>query len=64
MIFAHCAMLQASRAGVGPFCQVDSENDWPVRPLMQLDSTDLRPTCYMAALGRHFPFNCCCQGGR
>ena len=48
---------------VGPVCQVDSENNWPVRPLMQLDSTDLRPMCYMAALGRHFTFNCCCQGG-
>ena len=48
---------------VGPVCQLDSENNWPVRPLMQVDNTDLRPMCYMAALGRHFTFNCCCQGG-
>ena len=34
-----------------------------IRPLMQVDGTDLRPMCYMAALGRHFTFNCCCQGG-
>ena len=30
--------------GVGPFCQLDSENNWPVRPVMQVDGTDLRPT--------------------
>jgi len=28
--------------GEGPFCQLDSENKWPVRPLMQFDSPDLR----------------------
>ena len=24
--------------GVGPFCQFDSENNWPVRSLMQVDA--------------------------
>ena len=32
---------------VGPVCQLDSENNWPVRPLMQLDNTDLKPTWHM-----------------
>jgi len=49
--------------GGGPICQIDSENNWPVRPLMQLDVTHLRPKCYMAALGRNFPVNFGCQGG-
>ena len=49
--------------GGGPICQVDSENNWPVRPLMQFDVTHLRPKCYMAALGRNFPVNFGCQGG-
>ena len=45
-----------------PDRQLDSENNWPVRPLMQVDATDLSPKCYMATLGRHFQINFCCQG--
>ena len=48
--------------GRGPLRQVDSENNWPVGTLMQLDGTDLSPKCYMATLSRHFEINFRCQG--